>query len=90
MAEKALEIFNLENSKIISRGGGDISRGVGVETENGRLFVKFNFGEKIGESMFRGEFHGLKSMRETECSLIIPEPIRLDKNGILMEFLNFG
>ena len=90
MAEKALEIFNLENSKIISRGGGDISSGVGVENENGRLFVKFNFDEKNGESMFRAEFYGLKSMRETECSLIIPEPMKLDKNGLLMEFLNFG
>ena len=58
MCEKALEIFDLEEAEVISRGGGDISSGVGVDTRNGKFFVKYNFDEK-SEAMFRAEFQGL-------------------------------
>ena len=58
MSEKALAIFDLQEAKIISRGGGDISSGVGVDTGSEKFFVKYNFDDN-SEAMFRAEFQGL-------------------------------
>ena len=88
--ERALELFNLENAQIIKRGDGDISSGVIVRNEkNDFYYVKFNFGETISASMFKGEQAGLESMRKTNCGLIIPAPIKVHRNGMMMEYLEF-
>ena len=35
-------------------------------------------------------FQGLQLMRQTESGLVIPNPISFNKQGILMEYIEFG
>ena len=76
--------------EIIKQGGGDISSGLAVKNEQDKMFfVKFNFGDIISPAMFEGEKSGLESMKETNCGLVIPTPLKVHKNGILMEHVQF-
>ena len=67
--------------------------------------MKYNL-QQTNEILFRGEYEGKKEsnkvlsgkrylpglqlMRQTESGLVIPNPISFNKQGILMEYIEFG
>lgn len=76
--------------KFNSTYGGCISSGCCFQTDNGKIFVKYN--SKSGaDIMFNGEFHGLKEIYSTK-TIKVPEPILTGEIGnkkfIVMEYLN--
>ena len=84
-----VELLGVQN-EIFSRRNGDISSAICLKSSNGnKYFLKFNFDQK-DEILFRGEFEGLRLMKETNSGLVIPEVFCYNKHAMLMEYLEFG
>ncbi|XP_064620566.1 ketosamine-3-kinase-like isoform X2 [Lineus longissimus] len=72
-------------------GGGCISRGNGYDTDQGKIFAKFN-SESGARVMFDGEFAGLETISATQ-TVRVPKPIKVfdDPSGgavLVMEYLD--
>ena len=78
--------LEVEIVKVKPLHGGDINSATRIETESGdRFFLKWN--TSAPEDMFVKEAKGLELLDSSLTSLIIPEVLLVDRNFLVLEFI---